>query len=147
MSTTNIRYPPRNNCLGVRDYVYSITEKIDRTKKQNLHNFDTPALAPHNTHHTLQAPEPHPPARRRMCHLRSADSLPQVLIKLQFRERLCIRTRCTQASSTCGLRNNSSGRPCASISYSRYWRKCTCAAGPRQNGAQIQRCRCGMLAP
>ena len=28
-----------------------------------------------------------------MCYLRSADLQPQGLIKLQFRERLCIRTR------------------------------------------------------
>ena len=28
-----------------------------------------------------------------MCHLRSADLQPQGLIKLQFRNRLCIRTR------------------------------------------------------
>ena len=28
-----------------------------------------------------------------MCHLRSADLQPQGLIKLQFRDRLCIRTR------------------------------------------------------
>ena len=28
-----------------------------------------------------------------MCHLRSADSQPQGLIKLQFRDRLCIRIR------------------------------------------------------
>ena len=28
-----------------------------------------------------------------MCHLRSADLQPQRLIKLQFRDRLCIRTR------------------------------------------------------
>ena len=51
-----------------------------------------PALADHNAHRTLPAPEPHPPTLRRMCHLRSAALQPQGLIKLQFRDRLCIRT-------------------------------------------------------
>ena len=55
--------------------------------------FYAAALAVHNTHRTLPAPEPHPPTLRRMCHLRSADLQPQHPIKLQFRDRLCIRTR------------------------------------------------------
>jgi len=58
-----------------------------------LHNFDTPAMAVHNSHRTLPAPAPHPPTLRRMCHLRSADLQPQDLIKFQFRERLRIRAR------------------------------------------------------
>ena len=42
-----------------------------------MHNFGTPALAVHNTHRTLPAPEPHPPTLRRMCHLRSPDLQPR----------------------------------------------------------------------
>ena len=79
-SSNILRKPQRNNCLGVRDYVYSITERIDLPKKQNLHNFDTPALAVHNSLRTLPAPEPYPPTLRRMCHLRSADLLAYTLI-------------------------------------------------------------------
>ena len=66
---------------------------MSRPTKQNLHNFHMTALAVHNSQGTLLAPEPHPPTLRRMCHLRSADLQPQGLIKLQARNRLCIRTR------------------------------------------------------
>ena len=103
------------------------------------------ALAVHSAHRSLPAAEPHPPPLRRTCHLRSADFQLQGLLKLQFRDRLCIRTRCTQASSTCGPRNNSSGRPCATTPSSRYW--CKCTSGMRQGGAQITRRRSGLLAP
>ena len=40
---------------------------------QKLHHFDTPPFADHNAHRTLPAPAQYQPARRRMCHLRSAD--------------------------------------------------------------------------
>ena len=49
-------------------------------------------MAVYNAHRTLPAPAPHPPALRRWCHLRSADLPLQRLIKLRFRDRLCIRT-------------------------------------------------------
>ena len=55
-------------------------------------NFYTPKLAVHNPHRTLPAPEPHPPSLARMYHLGSADLQPEGLVKLQFRDRLCIRT-------------------------------------------------------
>ena len=49
-------------------------------------------MAVYNAHRTLPAPEPRPAALRRWCHLRSADLPLQRLIKLRFRDRLCIRT-------------------------------------------------------
>ena len=64
-SSNILRKPQRNNCLGVRDYVYSITERIDRPKKQKLANFYAPAFAVHNT---LTAPC----QRLNHTHLRSA---------------------------------------------------------------------------
>ena len=76
--------------------MYSIFDRIDRIdspSKQKLHNFHRAASAVHNAYRTLPAPAPHPPTLRRMEHLRSADLQPQRLIKLQFRDRLCIRTR------------------------------------------------------
>ena len=84
---------PTNHCLGVRDYICSIFDWIDRPNKQELHIFDTPALAVHNSHRTLAAPEPYRHTLRQMCHLRSAGLQPQSLIKLQFRDRLCSGTR------------------------------------------------------
>ena len=62
-----------------------------------------------------------------MCHLRSADLQPQRLIKLQFRDRLCICTRSTQASSTCAPRNTSPDRPRATTPSSAHRCICTCA--------------------
>ena len=84
---------PTNHCLGVRDYICSIFDWIDRPNKQELHIFDTPALAVHNSHRTLPAPEPYRFTLRHMCHFCSADLQPQGLIKLQVRNRRCIRTR------------------------------------------------------
>ena len=49
-------------------------------------------VAGRNLHRTLPAPEPRPAALRRWCHLRSADLPLQRLIKLRFRDRLCIPT-------------------------------------------------------
>ena len=52
-------------------------------------------------HHT------HPPTLCRMCHLGSADLQPRRLIKLQFRDRLCARTRGVQQlmhARACGAR-------------------------------------------
>ena len=51
---------PPNICLGVRDFIYSNLERIDRPNKQKLHNFNITALTIHNSHRTLPAPEPHP---------------------------------------------------------------------------------------
>ena len=64
---------------------------------------------PRLTISTLPAPEPHPPALRRMCHLRSADLQPQGLIKLQFRDRLCIRT--------CGVQPLQHARGCGALHF------------------------------
>ena len=44
-----------------------------------------------------------------MCHLRSADLQPQLLIKLQFRDRLCIRT--------CGVQQLVYARACGALYF------------------------------
>ena len=49
-------------------------------------------MAVYNAHRTLPAPALRPPTLRRMCHLRSAGLRPQGLLRLQFQDRLCIRT-------------------------------------------------------
>ncbi len=59
---------------------------------QKLANFHKSALAVQNSPGTLPATEPRPRTHRRMYRLRSADLQPQGLIKLQFGDRLCIRT-------------------------------------------------------
>ena len=68
-------------------------EKIVLHTIRNSHNFYTPAVAANNSHPALQAPELRSPTLRGLCHLRSADLQPLSLIKLQFQDRLCIRTR------------------------------------------------------
>jgi len=55
-----------------------------------------PDLADHTTHRTKPAPSPHQSTLRRMCHLYSAELLPQFLVEIQFRDRLCIDTRIVQ---------------------------------------------------
>ena len=71
---------------------------------EKLHNFYAPALAVHNSHRTLPEPDPHPPTLRRWCDLRSADLQPQGLIKLQFRNRVCIRPRQVSPQNTTRFR-------------------------------------------
>ena len=58
-----------------------------------MHNACNTDLAHHTTRRTKPASDPHQSTLRRMCHLYSAGLLPQGLVKLQFRDRLCIDTR------------------------------------------------------
>ena len=73
--------------------MFNYSKQVGRPTSQKLPNLDRSAQAIHNIHRTLPAPKPHPPTLRRICHLRSADLQPQDLIKRQFRDWLCIRTR------------------------------------------------------
>jgi len=57
-----------------------------------MHSACNKDLADYTTHRTAQAPAPHQSALRRMCHLYSAGLPPHCLVKLQFRDRLCIDT-------------------------------------------------------
>jgi len=49
--------------------------------------------AAHTTRRTTPLPDPHQFTRRRMCDFYSAGLPPQLLVKLQFWDRLCIDTR------------------------------------------------------
>ena len=68
-----------------------------------MHNACNPELAAHTTRRTTPAPDPHQTTLRRMCHLFSAG-LPQCLVKLQFRDRLCIDTGVVQQPIMPGFR-------------------------------------------
>ena len=57
-----------------------------------MHNACNTDLADHTSHRTTPAPDPHQSTLRRMYHLYSAGLSPQCLVKLQFRDRLCIDT-------------------------------------------------------
>ena len=72
---------------------YTLLGRLDQSNNHTLANFYTPALAVHNSQYTLPASESHLHTFRRMCHVRSADLQLEGLIKLQLRDRICIRTR------------------------------------------------------
>ena len=93
LSNSTPRYLPSCHCLAISAHIYSIKEKIDLPSKQKLHSFHRIELAVHNAYRSLQAPAPRPPTLRRWCHLRSASLSARRLIKIQIRDRLCIRTR------------------------------------------------------
>ena len=66
-----------------------------------------PRGAGNYAYRTLPAPALRPPTLRHMCHLRTADLQTQCLIKLHFRDRLCIRGRGRQQlmhAIACGAR-------------------------------------------
>ena len=87
-----------------------LPERFKSDHTLNSHNASRAALAFDNPHRTLQAPAPRPPTARHICHSRSADLQPRGLIRLQFRDRLCIRTRAMQQpmhAIACGARRGS----------------------------------------
>ncbi len=63
-----------------------------------MHSACNKDLADYTTRRTTPAPDPHQTTLRRMCHLFSAGLPPQCLVKLQFRDRLCIDTHIVQQS-------------------------------------------------
>ena len=67
-------------------------------------NAYNPDLADHTTHRTTPALDPHQSTLRRICHLYSAGLLPQCLVALKFRDRICIDTRIVQQPIMPGFR-------------------------------------------
>ena len=61
--------------------------------KRKMHTACDTELVAHTTHRTKPAPGPHQSTLRRMCNFYSAELPSQCLVKLQFRDRLCIDTR------------------------------------------------------
>ena len=68
-------------------------ERIGRHNDCKLHNFNKTALAVNNTHRTNPASDPHLSTLRHINHFCIAELPTQRLIKLQVRDRHCIRTR------------------------------------------------------
>ena len=69
-----------------------------------MHTAYNTDLAAHTTRRTTPVPSPHQSALRRMRHLYSAGLPPQCLVKLQFRDRLCIDAPIVQQSLRPGFR-------------------------------------------
>ena len=80
------------------------SQRFDTRIRRKLHTAYHTESADHTTHRTIQAPDPHQFTLRRMCHLYSAGLPPQCLVKLQFRDRLCIDTRIVQQPLIPGFR-------------------------------------------
>ena len=83
--------PPGSGSLHQR-----CSQRFNTRNRRKLHSAFNPDLAHHTTHRTTPAPASSPPALRRMCNFHSAGLPPQCLVKLQFRDRLCIDTRIVQ---------------------------------------------------
>ena len=79
-------------------------ERYAQRNKRRLHNFYRPALAALNIQCALPAAAPRLPMLRRVCHYCSAELPTQCLIKLQLRDRLCIRTRISHQPIVSGFR-------------------------------------------
>ena len=79
-------------------------ERYDQRNKRRLHNFYRPASAALNTQCAPQAAAPRLPMLRRTYHYSSAGLPTQCLIKLQLRDRLCMRTRISHRPIVFGFR-------------------------------------------
>ncbi len=77
----------------VNNHYCWIFREIRSFNKRKLHNFCRPASAALNIQCALPAAAPRLLTLRRVCHSCSAGLPSQRLIKLQFRDRLCIRMR------------------------------------------------------
>ena len=81
------------------------SQRFDARNKWQMHTAYNPELAAHTTHCTTPAHFSHQSALRRMCHLYSAGLPAQCLVKLQFRDRLCIDTHIVQQPIMPGFRS------------------------------------------
>ena len=88
-----------------RSAACAISTALNTRNRRKLHTACNPVLADHTTHRTTAAPDPHQSALRHMCHLYSTGLPPQCLVKLQFRDRLCIDTGVVQQPIMPGLRS------------------------------------------
>ena len=72
--------------------IFQYSKRCEPRNTRKLHNVFSSASAALNIQCTLPAATPRLPTQRRMCHYYSAELPTQRLIKLQFRDRLRIRT-------------------------------------------------------
>ena len=80
------------------------SQRFDTRNRREMHSACNKDLADYTTRRTTPAPDPHQSTLRRMCHLYSAGLPAQCLVKLQFRDRLCIDTHIVQQLIMPGFR-------------------------------------------
>ena len=91
-STTTLCSPPPTINFRSKAAIVWCSQRFDARNKRRMHTACNPDLADHATRRTTPVPDPLQPTRRRMCHRYSAGLPPQLLVKLQFRDRLSIDT-------------------------------------------------------